>query len=134
MVAHLDRQLRRSNRNRILLGVAGGLGEYFGLDPILFRAGFILGSLAGGIGLLAYLVLAIILPVDGEQTLTEGCTDCLADTTGGLWVGGLAGLVLVGLGLVFMIGELGWLTRIHWGAVWSLLLIGLGVLVVLRRR
>jgi phage shock protein C len=134
MVAHLDRQLRRSNRDRILLGVAGGLGEYFGLDPILFRAGFILGALAGGIGLLAYLVLAVVLPVAGEQTLTEDCTDCLADTTGSLWVGGLAGLMLVSLGLVFMIGELGWLTRIPWGVVWSLLLIGVGTLVILRRR
>lgn len=134
MVAHLDRQLRRSNRNRILLGVAGGLGEYFGLDPILFRAGFILGALAGGIGLLAYLVLAVVLPVDGEQTLTDDCTDCLADTTGGLWVGGLAGLGLVGLGLVFLAGELGWLARIHWDVAWPLLLIGVGTLVVLRRR
>ena len=133
MVAHFSRQLRRSNRNRIILGVAGGLGEYFGLDPVLFRVIFVVSALAGGVGLIAYLVLALILPASGEDDLDDGATHSLDDTTGGLWAGGLAALVLVGLGLLFLAGELGWLARIHWGVVWSLLLIGLGMVMVLRR-
>jgi len=57
------RVLRRSRRERILAGVCGGLGEFFGLSPIWFRLAFIIAALPGGIpGLLAYLILWIIIP------------------------------------------------------------------------
>jgi len=57
------RVLRRSRRERILAGICGGLGEFFGLSPIWFRLAFIIAALPGGIpGLLAYLILWIIIP------------------------------------------------------------------------
>jgi signal transduction histidine kinase/phage shock protein PspC (stress-responsive transcriptional regulator) len=48
----------RSRNNRVIAGVAGGLGERLGVDPILTRIAFVLLTIAGGIGLVAYVVLA----------------------------------------------------------------------------
>jgi phage shock protein C len=132
MVAHTHRRLHRSQRNRVLLGVAGGLGEYFGIDPVLFRIAFVAGSLIGGAGVVAYLVLAAVLPVAGEEEGVEAY-DGLTETTGVLWAGILAGLTLVGLGLLFMVGDLTWLARINWGVILSILLVALGAVLVLRR-
>ena len=50
----------------MLVGVAGGLGRYFGVDPVIFRIGFALSIFFGGLGALAYLLLALFVPTDGE--------------------------------------------------------------------
>ncbi len=55
--------LRRSRRNRIIAGVCGGLGEFFGLSPFWFRLGFLIALLPGGVpGFFLYLLLWIIVP------------------------------------------------------------------------
>lgn len=46
----------------MIAGVCGGLGEYFGSDPTLIRLLFALGTLMGGPGLLAYLIMMIVVP------------------------------------------------------------------------
>lgn len=56
-----EHKLKR--QNGILAGVCGGLGEFFGVDPIWFRLLFILLFLPGGVpGVLPYLLLWIIVP------------------------------------------------------------------------
>ncbi|MEZ4826579.1 MAG: PspC domain-containing protein [Bacteroidia bacterium] len=50
-----------------LTGVCAGLGEYFGMEPVIFRVIFIVSSFFSGIGLLAYLALAIFLPMEGAD-------------------------------------------------------------------
>ena len=55
--------LRRSRRNRIIAGVCGGLGEFFGISATWFRLAFLLALLPGGIpGFLLYLIMWIIVP------------------------------------------------------------------------
>jgi phage shock protein PspC (stress-responsive transcriptional regulator) len=55
--------LRRSTDNRVLLGICGGLGEFFGINPIWFRLGFIIAAIPGGLpGILLYLILWLIIP------------------------------------------------------------------------
>ncbi len=55
--------LRRSRRDRIIAGVCGGLGEFFGIAPIWFRIAFLISLLPGGVpGLLLYLLFWIIIP------------------------------------------------------------------------
>ncbi|MDO8482709.1 MAG: PspC domain-containing protein [bacterium] len=54
--------LYRSNSNKIIFGVAGGLGEYFNVDPIIFRIGFVVLSFGGGSGLLVYVIMALLMP------------------------------------------------------------------------
>jgi phage shock protein C len=55
--------LRRSRSNRVLGGVCGGLGEFFGISPFWFRLGFVLASLPGGLpGIVPYLLCWMIIP------------------------------------------------------------------------
>lgn len=56
------RRLYRSDKQRILGGICGGLGEYFGTDPVWFRLGFVVLTVAGGSGILIYLVMWLIVP------------------------------------------------------------------------
>ena len=58
------RRLTRSSSDKVLGGVAGGLGRYFDIDPIIFRIGFVVLTLAGGAGLLAYGAAWLFVPAD----------------------------------------------------------------------
>ncbi len=63
MNQHSPRQLYRSTQNRMLAGVAGGLAEYFNLDPTVVRVLVFLALLsAGPFGLVGYALLAVLLP------------------------------------------------------------------------
>lgn len=57
-----NKRLYRSSTNYKLAGVCGGIGEYFNIDPTLVRLGWIVFSVMGGAGLLAYIIAAIIMP------------------------------------------------------------------------
>ncbi|MGE5672424.1 MAG: PspC domain-containing protein [Mycobacterium leprae] len=65
---HTYRRMTKS-RDKWLSGVAGGIAEYFDLDPVLVRALFLLSLFLGGTGLVAYIVLAIVMP----QAPREAC-------------------------------------------------------------
>jgi len=59
------RRLYRSRDERMIAGVAGGLAEYLNVDPTLVRLAFVAFTLAGGgTGLVAYVILAIIVPLE----------------------------------------------------------------------
>ena len=58
----MSKRLYKSNTNKMVDGVCGGIAEYFGIDPTLIRIGRILFCAAGGSGFLAYLIAAIIIP------------------------------------------------------------------------
>jgi phage shock protein C len=58
-----SKPLRRSRQSRIIAGICGGLGEFFGINPFWFRLVFLIALLPGGIpGLLIYLILWIVIP------------------------------------------------------------------------
>ena len=56
------KQLYKSNTNKKVAGVCGGIGEYFGIDPTIVRLGFVALSLLAGGGLAVYIIAAIIMP------------------------------------------------------------------------
>jgi phage shock protein C len=61
------KKLVRSQSNRYIAGVCGGLGDYFGIDPTLVRVGFAIFTAAWGSGLIAYIILAIVIPLEGKK-------------------------------------------------------------------
>lgn len=61
------RRLRRSRTDRIGAGVAGGLGQYFGVDPVLFRVLFATAAFFGGAGVLGYLLAWAAIPEEGTE-------------------------------------------------------------------
>lgn len=57
-----SKRLFRSTTNKKLCGVCGGIGEYFNMDPTIVRIIWLIITFAGGAGLLAYLICALIIP------------------------------------------------------------------------
>lgn len=60
--AIMEKKLYKSNQNKMIDGVCGGIAEYFGIDPTVVRLIWALFSLMGGSGILAYIIAAIIIP------------------------------------------------------------------------
>ena len=58
----MEKKLYKSNQNKMIDGVCGGIAEYFGIDPTVVRPIWALFSLMGGSGILAYIIAAIIIP------------------------------------------------------------------------
>ncbi|HLC35793.1 MAG TPA: PspC domain-containing protein [Anaerolineales bacterium] len=66
------RRLYRSRTQRMIGGVCGGLGEYFDIDPTIVRLLFVVTALAGGPGLLAYIIMLIVVPSEPELATASG--------------------------------------------------------------
>ncbi len=62
-----NKRLTRSRHERLLAGVAGGIGNYLNIDPLLVRLAFLVLSLVNGIGILLYLVLWLLVPLEDSQ-------------------------------------------------------------------
>lgn len=58
------RRLLRSRDDRVIAGVAGGLGRYFNVDPVIIRIAFAVSVLFGGLGVIAYLAAVLFVPSD----------------------------------------------------------------------
>jgi phage shock protein C len=57
------KKLYRSRDYRLIAGICGGLGEYFDIDPIIFRMIFIALLINGGAGILIYILMWIFVPI-----------------------------------------------------------------------
>ncbi|MFA4885460.1 MAG: PspC domain-containing protein [Desulfotomaculaceae bacterium] len=130
-------KLYRSRKIRMIAGVAGGLAEYFEVDVTLVRLLWVLAVFAGGAGVLAYIVAAIIIPEekDAPGYPTEEQGETVATPEKSLRrerTRRNAGLLLIGLGIVLLAHEL-----LPWDLMrysWPLLLIALGFFIVFRDR
>jgi phage shock protein C len=118
------RLLRRSREDRVIAGVCGGLGRYLGIDPVLLRIAFVVLALAGGGGVILYLVCWILIPEERPGEELGGSAPSGADALR-LVVGGL--LVVVGLLLLIQMS----VPRIG-RYVWPLALIAVGVAVLVQ--
>jgi phage shock protein C len=80
----VNRRLYRCQHDRILAGVAAGVAERFDLDPTLVRVLWLLSVFFGGFGLVAYIVMAIIVPLEpADGPLGMSSTDPTAEGAGG---------------------------------------------------
>lgn len=64
------KKLYRSKANRVFAGVCGGLGDYFGVDPVMVRLLWVVVSFFTALipGVLAYIIASIIVPMELSQT------------------------------------------------------------------
>ena len=58
----MNNKLYKSNSNKMIAGVCGGIAEYFNVDPTLVRLGWVIFALFAGSGLLAYIIFALVVP------------------------------------------------------------------------
>jgi phage shock protein C len=122
--------LRKSRDERILGGVCGGLARYFGLDPTVVRLAFVFLAVAGGGGILIYLVALVLMPEEepGERV---GGPPAEVQQREATWF--FVGAALVGLGFILLIGQVvPLLARFLGPAV--LIALGIWILVAVTRR
>ncbi|WP_157749173.1 PspC domain-containing protein [Jatrophihabitans sp. GAS493] len=121
-----SRLLRRSAGNRVVAGVSGGLGEYFGIDPVLFRILFATTAFFGGGGIIAYLVAWLAIPEAGStKTGMDRIVTELRNRRIPVWV------------VVTAIVIAAWIGLFSWWAPWGfgpLLVAGFILFVAFRRK
>ena len=113
---------RRSATDRVLTGVAGGIGERLQIDPVVVRLAFVILTFAGGVGLLLYVAAALVSrkpdPDDSPPPPTTGTRQAVA-------------IALVLLGVLLLLRQAGlWLGD---GIVWPAALVVLGSAVIWTR-
>src|SRR5919201_2870655 len=125
------RRLTRSSSDRVIAGVAGGLGRYFGVDPVIFRIGFALSLFFGGLGALAYLLLAVFVPTDGVPDRAQRLGGRLSGI--GFWraLGLLAIAALVLAGLLGLASGAAFAVALGWGVPVAIVIIAIGGLLAL---
>ena len=142
----MTQRLCRSQVDRMLTGVAGGMAEYMRIDPVIVRLLWVLVViLSGGLGLLAYLALAIITPTAPPLDHTADAPDDAGERTAdgsqpaasarhaapGHSAALVVGAALVVIGAVALMSQFGWFDA--W-RLWPLILIAIGGLLILNQR
>ncbi|HVF76767.1 MAG TPA: PspC domain-containing protein [Solirubrobacteraceae bacterium] len=95
------RKLTRSSQDRMIGGVAGGIGRYFGVDATLVRIGLVALALLGGTGLIVYAAALLLVPIDGEEAAAPTTPRDRALAVGVAVALILAGLIFGSFGFVF---------------------------------
>lgn len=118
-------------------GVAGGLGDYFDIDPVIIRVLFILTAFAWGVSVIAYILLWIVLPENPDEV--ENYYDFVNDPNKDMNMNNfadfddskqkkdrrvIAGAFLIILGSIILLDKLtDWLSFSY---VWPLFLVAIG--------
>jgi phage shock protein PspC (stress-responsive transcriptional regulator) len=131
------RRFLRSRRDRLLGGVCGGLGDYFNVDPILFRIAAVVLAVVGGFSFVAYPILWIFVPRDDGNGNPEplaiwrlfGSKDGTAPPAGRI-VAIVAAILLALVAAALLFVTSGWVTAVGGGVVVASVVVVLGFLAV----
>ncbi len=104
----------KSSKNKVFFGVAGGIAEYFDVDPVIIRIAFILLTIFHGSGILIYIICAIVMPKDymlnfqnyqssfnNSQPFQTSVQNETLEKKSNRDI--LLGSILVGLGIIFLL-------------------------------
>ena len=149
------KKLYRSRKDRMVAGIAGGLANYFDIDPTLVRIIFIVTLFVGGGGFLAYIIMWIVVPEEPFVIYNPG------DSTGNAQAGqpaegqpsegqpagpnpqtvyeahrnknrSFAGTIIIIIGALFLLDN--FIPRFDFGDFWPLILIAVGVGLLMSSR
>jgi phage shock protein C len=149
------RKLYRSNKDKKLGGVAGGLAEYFSVDPTLVRILFVLSVFLHGGGLLVYIILWIVVPEEPFVFVTPnaGTDEGIQGESGSSNTEdtnvnqnkyyqaaiekqnkrtSILGAILIIIGVLFLMDN--FIPRIHFGDFWPLIFVAVGIGLLLNAR
>ena len=140
------KKLYLSQTDKIIVGVCGGLGEYFGIDALIFRALFVLFSLSGGAGILVYIVLALVVPKDPHG---KGAKDRINELAQQMRDGAqvavghveahrhhkrhTVGLIIILFGTVLLLSAIFPQSWIRWDIFWPAVVIFAGILILAKK-
>ena len=123
------KKLYRSRQQRVIGGVCGGIAEYFDIDPILVRLGFILFFFADGAGLLAYIIAWIIIPENSTfEEDTIDVNNSSSDNDSGKHK--TLGIILIVLGAFLLLNRV--IPQLYIRHLWPLFLVGLGIVLIVK--
>jgi len=148
----MNKKLSRSVKDKVIGGVAGGLAEYFEIDPVLVRVLFVVSLFFHGAGFIAYIILWIIVPEApyvfetasnaGPSETTSAETGSKPDDAAAAYFKNLEekksrrnrniGIVLTVIGIIFLADN--FIPRIHFGDFWPIILIAIGVSLLLNSK
>ena len=154
----MPERLERSVTNRRWAGVAGGIAEYFQVDATLVRVFFVIATIVtAGLFLLVYIALIVIMPLPGRAGPFDAAS---APTTGTSSTGSSgtstdpnatrplvhysdpeaaarrregAGWLLVALGVIFLLANVGAFRFVDFRYIWPIALIALGAFIIIQR-
>lgn len=124
----------RSNTNRMISGVCGGVAEFFGVDPTIVRLIWVLVALTSfGLGFIAYIIAVILIPENGYDHAQGGFNSQDAGWTSKSAINDnklniILGCILVLVGLLTMAKR--YLRWIDFSFIWPLMLIAVGVFII----
>jgi phage shock protein C len=134
----MDKKLYKSANDKVLAGVCGGIGEYFDIDPVVIRILWVIFTLLGGAGLIAYIIAAIIMPANPlggsrEDNYTDaedyGSGSRRRNSSRGTSL--VLGAILVLFGAFMLVRDfIPWIPR---DIILAVILIGLGVFFLVRK-
>jgi phage shock protein PspC (stress-responsive transcriptional regulator) len=125
------RHLRRHTSNRVIGGVAGGIGDYFNVDPLLIRIGFVGLILFGGAGVVLYLIAWLMVPAEGQNaSIVESLLRRV-----GLTSGRIITLAVIAVAFVYLINSWNYPYDIvgDGSVLWAAVVIVLGFVLIRRR-
>lgn len=130
-----ETKLTRSRSDQMIGGVCGGLAQYLNLDPVLVRLAFLVLLFASAVGIPIYIVLWLIMPEENGDTAvsTETLKVEVGKENGRVSQPVTIGAILLLLGVYFLFQEIGWLTWLHGGFIWPLIIIGFGIYLIKRK-
>ena len=151
----MNKKLYRSVKDKMLGGVAGGLAEYFGIDPTLVRVLFVISLLFGGAGIIAYIILWIIVPEEpievqyrktyppsnpeesSESSTQKNINDAerayqTAKDSQRHKRNSFAGVILIVIGFIFLADN--FIPRFHFSHFWPLVLVLIGIVLLINSR
>ncbi len=142
------KRLTRSTTNKVIAGVCGGLGEYFNIDPTILRILFVALVIWGGSGALLYIVLWLVVPEAGKESIPADQRMQAAgkemgtkaqDMAKSLQASRLSGTIVVGA--LFIVIGVSTIVQMyvpwkffHWSMFWPVFLIAVGLAVILKRK
>ncbi|MCA9921407.1 MAG: PspC domain-containing protein [Anaerolineales bacterium] len=138
-----EARLIRSDNDKMIAGICGGLAAYIGIDSALVRALFFFLVLASGIGIPIYLILWFIMPEEGNmhkpnaeiiQNNIEEMGQTVTKSINRIGRPGTIGSILILFGFYFLLNRLGFLHWLNGGVFWPLLIVVLGIYMLIRQR
>ena len=160
----MEKRLYRSRNQRMIWGVCGGLAQYFNIDPTIIRLIFILAIPLGGIGIIAYIILSLVVPLENTQTtepkdtIKENVQE-IKETAEAIGKdlqstfstkernkdssdnnrprsGLVIGIIILIIGVISLVFTLGpnIIWWLRWVYLWPVLIIAIGLLIIFARR
>ena len=156
----MERKLYRSRSERMIWGVCGGLANYFDMDPTIVRIIFVLLALANGAGILIYIIMAIVVPLEGskvaksKEVIKENVEE-IKETASDLGQEirstfekmdseetsdkihrrrNMLGFALIIIGVIIMLNTLNFFSWLSWGYIWPAIIIAVGLVIIFSSR